>query len=43
MTELASPEGDHLALLKIYTAFEEAGKTQEWCQEKLLNYRSLIR
>lgn len=43
MSEFAVLEGDHLTLLNIYNAFVESNKTPEWCQEQLLNYRSLIR
>lgn len=45
MAALARKEGDHLTLLHVYQQFEEASPEArgEWCQERFLNHRSLVR
>ncbi|GAB5029679.1 atp-dependent rna helicase dhx35 isoform x1 [Nannochloropsis oceanica] len=43
MSDLAQREGDHLTLLHIYRAWEEAGRSMEWCTERFINPRSLAR
>ncbi|XP_076875098.1 putative ATP-dependent RNA helicase DHX35 isoform X2 [Brachyhypopomus gauderio] len=36
-------EGDHLTMLNVYEAFVKHQKSSQWCQERFLNYRGLVR
>ncbi|KAA0198472.1 hypothetical protein HAZT_HAZT007935 [Hyalella azteca] len=40
--KLASVEGDHLTMLKIYQAFKASKQNKAWCHENFLNYRNLV-
>ena len=39
--QFAHPSGDHMTLLNVYEAFENAGCEMNWCYENYLNYRAL--
>ena len=36
-------EGDLITLLNAYEAFEENGKSRDWCMKYFLNYKGLLR
>ena len=40
---LASLDGDHITLLRVFGAAKEAGFTAQWCEEKMLSHRTLTR
>ncbi|ETN80763.1 hypothetical protein NECAME_17973, partial [Necator americanus] len=39
----AAEEGDHIALLNVYTMFMKNNKSRKWCGDHYLNYRGLCR
>ncbi|RCN44445.1 helicase protein [Ancylostoma caninum] len=39
----AAEEGDHIALLNVYTMFVKNNKSRKWCTDHYLNYRGLCR
>lgn len=39
--QFAHPSGDHLTLLTVFEAFEEAKRSSKWCWDNYLNHRSL--
>ncbi|WKY02430.1 hypothetical protein Q1695_016021 [Nippostrongylus brasiliensis] len=39
----AAEEGDHIALLNVYTMFLQNNKSKKWCSDHFLNYRGLCR
>ncbi|VDP02523.1 unnamed protein product, partial [Soboliphyme baturini] len=41
--KMSVEEGDHLTMLNVFTAFQENGCSQRWCQDHYLNYRGLCR
>jgi len=37
----SSKDGDHLTLMNVYTQWEEAGFSSQWCREHFVQYRSM--